>query len=42
MQADQSLSSVHQAVKSVTSQYAFKAVSKGAEARVGLLLIVNV
>jgi hypothetical protein len=41
MQADQSLSYV-QAVKSVTGQHGFKALYKGAEARVGLLLIVNV
>ena len=41
MQADQSLS-YSQALKSVTQQHGIKAFYKGAEARVGLLLIVNI
>jgi hypothetical protein len=41
MQADQSLSYA-QALKTVTKQHGVKAFYKGAEARVGLLLIVNV
>jgi hypothetical protein len=41
MQADQSLSYA-QALKTVTKQHGIKILYKGAEARVGLLLVVNV
>ncbi|CAB9519847.1 unknown protein [Seminavis robusta] len=41
MQADQSLS-YSQAIKAVTRQHGIKSFYKGAEARVGLLLLVNI